>query len=219
MTMEGGMLEKRRGLLQHYRDTYKATFRFEAERNRLFQVLVIVLIVSTYIALNKEAANEFFSTIVPGSNNESARAAVRNLNLYNIFSIVSLLASLYLIVNLHHRFATIKRNYKYMAALESEIREELGVQPSAVAFSRESDFYTKNKLGFFLFAKLNYSIILVSFVILFLGVRVWVDWPATTWSAITDAQMALNDFIFVLDVSLGASLLVALVSYVVLSTF
>jgi hypothetical protein len=218
--MGDDMLEKQRGLLEHYRDTYDATFRFEQERNRLFQVLIVVLIASTYLAFDKDTANSFLAALAPGSAN--AQAEMKKLNLYNVFSVFSLLACLYLIVNLHHRFATIKRNYKYLAALEKEIRNELGIQPPAVAFSRESEFYTANKLGFFLFAKLNYSIILVSFVLLFLGVRIWGDWPET-WRAGIDfgtgigKQAALNDFIFVLDIGLGTSLLIALIAYIVLS--
>ena len=42
---------KQEGMLDHYQETYRVTHRFEYERNRLFVLFILVLIVAIYLAL------------------------------------------------------------------------------------------------------------------------------------------------------------------------
>ncbi len=211
---------KQEGMLDHYQETYRVTHRFEYERNRLFILFILVLIAATYLALNKELASQLaIDTIGPKS--DAAREAWAKVNFYRIFNVISIMAAFYIIVNLHHRFSTIKRNYSYLARLEQEIREELDIHPSKIAFSRESTFYDKNRSSLSTFVRISYSIILISFVLLFLGVRLWSDWPGWPGSRPTtepeQTQYLFDALLFVLDIGLGLPILIAVLAYVTLT--
>jgi hypothetical protein len=229
------MSAKQEGMIKHYEDTYTATYRYEYQRNRLFVLLILVLVAGTYLAFDKEVAQVGLTLLVSQlatANTDIAQSAIKKVNFYRIFSVISLLATFYLIVNLHHRLATIKRNYKYLGALEGEIRSELGIPPPAVFFTRESTFYHNNRSKFSWFARLSYGVVLIGLVVVFLGVRLSSDWPENwflnwpsswpadwfqKWRDITYRQVTYDQMLFVLDVLLGFPIVGALFAYVALS--
>ena len=210
---------KQEGMLDHYQETYKVTHRFEYERNRLFILFILVLIAAIYLALNKELAQVALDLIGPKS--DAAREALAKVNFYRIFNVISIMAAFYLIVNLHHRFSTIKRNYRYLGLLEAEIRDELQIPATRIAFTRESTFYTQNRSSLFKFVRISYSVILISFVALFLAIRLWSDWPG--WPAgrsldqLAQPQYAFDALLFALDIALGLPILIAVLAYVTLT--
>ena len=55
-------------MLDHYQETYRVTHRFEYERNRLFVLFILVLIVAIYLALNKEVAQVALDFFAPKSD-------------------------------------------------------------------------------------------------------------------------------------------------------
>ena len=127
-------------------------------------------------------------------------------------------------MNLHHRLATIKRNYRYLGALEGEIRDELGIGAAKVFITRESEFYRRNRPAFFGFARISYGVILFAFVCLFLGVRMWSDLPndwstewLQQWNNIAVRQNAYDQLLFCFDVILAGPILLALFAYVTLA--
>lgn len=137
---------KQEGMLDHYQETYRVTHRFEYERNRLFVLFILVLIVAIYLALNKEVAQVALDFFAPKS--DAARDALAKVNFYRIFNVISIMAAFYLVVNLHHRYSTIKRNYTYLAKLEHEIRDELQIEPPKIAFTRESRTARRSRNSF-----------------------------------------------------------------------
>ena len=221
------MSAKQAGMLSHYENTYAATLRYELQRNRLFVVLILVLMGSTYLALDKKFAEVALGFLIPSASPEFLKA-VADVNFLRVFSIASTLAVFYLIVNLHHRVATIKRNYKYLGALEEEIRQELALAPSAVFFTRESVFYQRNlaALGFFRFARISYGVVITSFICLFLVARISFDRPnswSTDWlwqwnnTAPANRQIAYDQLLFIFDIILTGPILLALLAYLILA--
>jgi len=86
-------------MINHYENTYAATHRYEIQRNRFFVILILVLIGSTYLAFDKEVARVAFTLIVtqfPAGSTDVVQAAIKRVNFYRIFSIVSTLAIFYL---------------------------------------------------------------------------------------------------------------------------
>ena len=230
------MSPKHEGMIKHYEDTYTATYRYEYQRNRLFVLLILVLVAATYLAFDKKVAQVGLTVLVsqlPTANTDIVQSAIQKVNFYRIFSVISILAIFYLIVNLHHRLATIKRNYSYLGQLEGEIRSELDISPPAVFFTRESTFYRNNRPKFFWFAHLSYGVVLIGLVVVFLGVRLWSDWPENwsanwptswppdwfqKWRDITlYRQVTYDQMLFVFDVLLAIPIIGALLAYVALS--
>jgi hypothetical protein len=219
------MSAKQDGMVRHYAETYDATYRYEYQRNRLFVTLILILIASTYLAFDKEIAQvtlTFLISQLPTASTEAVQNAIKKVNFYRVFSVVAILAVFYLIVNLHHRLATIKRNYRYLAKLEGELREELGIGEGKVFFTRESTFYRDNKPTFFWFARVSYSIILIAFVLLFLSVRLWSDrpekWPdnwVEQWANLSlYRQITYDQLLFVFDCVLALPIVLGLLAYV-----
>jgi hypothetical protein len=220
------MSAKQDGMVRHYAETYDATYRYEYQRNRLFVTLILILIASTYLAFDKEIAQvtlTFLISQLPTASTEAVQNAIKKVNFYRVFSVVAILAVFYLIVNLHHRLATIKRNYRYLAKLEGELREELGIGEGKVFFTRESTFYRDNKPTFFWFARVSYSIILIAFVLLFLSVRLWSDrpekWPdnwVEKWADLSlYRQITYDQLLFVFDCVLTLPIVLGLLAYIV----
>ncbi|HET7156737.1 MAG TPA: hypothetical protein VFI87_15345 [Hyphomicrobiaceae bacterium] len=210
---------KQEGMLDHYQETYRVTHRFEYERNRLFVLFILVLIVAIYLALNKEVAQVALDFFAPKS--DAAKDALAKVNFYRIFNVISIMAAFYIVVNLHHRYSTIKRNYNYLAKLEHEIREELQIKPPQIAFTRESTFYEQNRSSLSKFVRISYSIILISFVMLFLGIRLWSDWPGwpggRSTADLMQTHYAFDALLFGLDIALGLPILIAVLAYVTLT--
>jgi small-conductance mechanosensitive channel len=211
---------KQEGMLDHYQETYRVTHRYEYERNRLFILFILVLVAAIYLALNKELASQLAVDVI-GPKTDTAREAWAKVNFYRIFSVISIMAAFYLIVNLHHRFSTIKRNYSYLGQLEREIRQELQIHPPNIAFTRESTFYEQNRSSLSNFVRISYSIILIGFVLLFLVIRLWSDWPGwpgdRPMAELAQTQYPFEALLFGLDIALGLPILVAVLAYVTLT--
>ena len=207
-------------MLDHYQETYRVTHRFEYERNRLFVLFILVLIVAIYLALNKEVAQVALDFFAPKS--DAAKDALAKVNFYRIFNVISIMAAFYIVVNLHHRYSTIKRNYNYLAKLEHEYSARSSqIKPPQIAFTRESTFYEQNRSSLSKFVRISYSIILISFVMLFLGIRLWSDWPGwpggRSTADLMQTHYAFDALLFGLDIALGLPILIAVLAYVTLT--
>jgi hypothetical protein len=64
---------------------------------------------------------------------------------YNLIQTILMMIILYLMVILYHRTSFIRRCYAYLDAIEPELKSGLGLDPVAVAFTREGSFYHRYK--------------------------------------------------------------------------
>ena len=69
--------------------------------------------------------------------------------------------------------------------------------------------------------RISYSIILISFVMLFLGIRLWSDWPGwpggSSTADLMQTHYAFDALLFGLDIALGLPILIAVLAYVTLT--
>jgi hypothetical protein len=79
------------------------------------------------------------------------------------------------VVNLYHRSTYVLRNYRYLARLEVEIRGQLDLSPSSVAFTREGGFYWGDRTTTQNAVKWCYIVLVGSLLFAFLSQRTYQD--------------------------------------------
>jgi hypothetical protein len=95
---------------------------------------------------------------------------------FGILQAIFLFVIFYLTVNLYHRARYVLRNYAYLGRLEKEIRQQLALPVTYVAFTRESSFYWGSRDLFAGAVKYVYIILLSGLLVSFLVATVIGDW-------------------------------------------
>ncbi len=165
-------------LTEHYQNTYKLTYRFWNQRNRLFLYLISVTTVASILTYRPMDANpllvawigKLLGIATPEGLNELGRSFP-----FALLHLLLLIVVFYLMVNLCHRNLYILRNYRYLGALEAEIRQMGEFKPDSVAFTRESIFYWGSRPWILGSVKWAYVILLGSLIGMFLWGRFATD--------------------------------------------
>ncbi len=164
-------------LADHYQKTYELTSDLWKERNRIFLALIALIGGSTILTFNPGAANSLLvlwaakALGVP----EAKQVEFGKSFPFGLVQTVLLIAIFYLMVNLYHRSLYIIRNYRYLGALEDEIRTELGSASKSVAFTREGSFYWRSHQGLQSAVKWCFVILVGLLLLAFMGGRIYED--------------------------------------------
>ena len=112
---------------------------------------------SQQVVTRKDGRNSFFLTVlcyvvlkdgkstdcVPGSNGQPETQLDKFTKVFphDVFNVLVSAIVFYLMLNITNLTSTISRYYHYLSRLEQEVRRELSVGRSDVAFAREGKFY------------------------------------------------------------------------------
>ena len=168
-------MDKPELLVQHYQDTYQLTYQLWQQRNRLFLTLLGVVALASLLTYAPETNSILLSWIgkaVGITDHNKLTAGIP----FALMQAVVLAVVFYLMVNLFHRALYILRNYRYLGALESEIREALQLKEADHAFMRESRFYWFDRPWPLGTVKYVYVVFLGVLLVAFLGGRLYTDW-------------------------------------------
>lgn len=180
--------ERNEILAAHYQDTYELTYRFWAQRNRLFVSLLVLIGLAIVLTYRPNDANPIFIDFVAKCLAVSDTGHMSELQHSFPFAIlhdVLLMLIFFLTVNLFHRSLYVLRNFAYLGALERELRIALEIEPHDLAFSREGDFYWKDRPQMLATNKYVYVLLLGVLLIGFLGGRMYQDFHASNWLLLT----------------------------------
>lgn len=151
----------------HYQQTYDITLRHWNERNRLF-VGIVLMLGGSALLLVPDAAIQ--AVIIDGfisltKLSDAAADQIRARPPWPLFQTLSVVAIFYFTFNLYHRTAFVLRNYRYLDALERQIRELTGL--TGAAFTREGAFYQTDDSVFKRGAKWVYVLMLGLLLLMF----------------------------------------------------
>ncbi len=193
-------------IIEHYNKTYEVTLKFESQRNGIFVLVFLAIGVAMFLTTNErlfiQAIDVVFRVATPNGADPAggppalpALAAPTLYFLWIFLKEIGVLSITYLMINLHHRAATVRRNYLYINDLEGEIRDRLEVAPDSVAFTRESTYYRAHRPAIYTLIKWTYALVLLVMVLAFTGLRLSADAPVAfnpTWLPAPDRapQMA-----------------------------
>jgi hypothetical protein len=118
---------------------------------------------------------------------------------FGLLQSLLLVVVFYLVVNLYHRALYVLRNYRYLAALESEIRGQLGTPSESIAFTREGSFYWSDRAFLQSAVKWCYIVLVGCLLFAFLGGRIYEDFRARTLAlAVVDLAVSIATSLFFL---------------------
>ena len=167
-------MDKPELLVQHYQDTYQLTYQLWQQRNRLFLTLLGVVALASLLTYAPETNSILLSWIgkaVGITDHNKLTAGIP----FALMQAVVLAVVFYLMVNLFHRALYILRNYRYLGALEIEIRKALKLEEADHAFTRESKFYWSDRQWALGTVKYVYVIFLGLLLLAFFGGRLYTD--------------------------------------------
>jgi hypothetical protein len=165
------MADKIELLAEHYQKTYELTYRLWQQRNRAFLLLIVVIAggaVLTYRPTDVKPLLVAWVAKLLEIKDSRSLGDLENSSLFAFLQTILLVAIFYLMVNLFHRALYVLRNYAYLGAIEKEIRSGLSIPNEAVAFSRESTFYWKDRPWLLSSVKWFYVLILAAVLCIFL---------------------------------------------------
>ncbi len=170
-------------LIDHYQKTYELTYALWKGRNKTFLVLLAAVGIAalvTFPALGSRSVLFLYIGHSLGLEQNDV-TVLQNGFPFSLLQAIFLFVIFYLTVNLYHRARYVLRNYAYLSALESEIRQQLALPATTVAFTRESTFYWGNRDFFSGAVKFVYIALLSCLIVSFLVAIVIEDWSNNRW--------------------------------------
>jgi hypothetical protein len=165
-------------LADHYQKTSELTVELWKQRNQIFLILLAVIGAGTILTFSPTTTNPLLVRWIAKSLGVADRQDVQDLGNsfpFGLLQSLVLVVVFYLVVNLYHRSLYVLRNYRYLAALESEIRQHLAVDKRAIAFTREGAFYWNDRSPLQSAVKWCYIVLVGSLLFAFLGGRIFED--------------------------------------------
>jgi hypothetical protein len=187
-------------LVDHYQKTYELTFTLWADRNKTFLILLGLVGAApliTFPTLGTRSLVLLYLGHMLGLNEKDLRMLQDGLP-FGILQAIILFAVLYLTINLYHRDRYVLRNYAYLGALETEIRQTLALDAAAIAFTRESTFYWGQRDLLAGAVRYVYIVLLAGLLFSFLGALIVADWRSgNRVLSLVDIVFAAPTLIFV----------------------
>ena len=150
---------------------------------------------ATLLTFNVSQAQPLLVDVIAnvlGIDDAARRADLRTSFPYGLIQSILLMVVLYLMLILYHRTTLIIRNYQYLAALEAELREGLGLDPASLSFTREGTFYRRAPHILSKWIAVTYVLMLGVLLAAFLGMRVVTDIDSGQYAfAIVDVVIAV----------------------------
>jgi hypothetical protein len=171
-------------IAEHYQKTFEVTLATWDNRNQTFLILLATVGAATLLTFNAPQAQpllvDFVSKIL-SIEDATRKAELRTSFPYGLLQSIMLMAVMYLMLVLYHRTTFINRSYRYLEALEKEIRASLQLSPESVAFTREGVFYWKKRPVLSKAVGAAYVGTLGILLIAFLGMRIASDFLIGNW--------------------------------------
>ncbi len=185
-------------LVDHYENTYQLVLRFWDERNRLFLILLAIIVFGVLLTY---APNETFPLLaILMSKLIGIEGDMRSLQESLPFALVQsvlLLSIFYLMVNLFHRSVFVLNTYMYLGLLEKEIRSSLKSSDKSISFSRESSFYWRTRPKLLGSVKWFYIFLLGTLLTSFIVGKVVLDFSSQIYSLVAvDLLVGIPTLIF-----------------------
>ncbi|EOC1344329.1 hypothetical protein ACI09M_003751 [Cronobacter dublinensis] len=187
-------------LVEHYHKTYDLTFSVWESRNQSLLILLAVVGFSTLLTFNVSETQPLLVDVIAklcGITSDERIAELKKSFPYGIIQSIFIIIVFYLTINLYHKTSFIRRSYKYLGGVESDIRTALNLPTGSVSFTREGDFYNNHRTFSSFMTGLSYVLILGVLLCSFLGMRLLNDWHAQDCLIlITDGCLALGILYF-----------------------
>jgi hypothetical protein len=148
------MSDKVELIAEHYQKTFEVTLSTWESRNQTFLVLLATVGAATLLTFNVQEAQPLLVDLVSKflSIEEATRKAeLRTSFPYGLLQSVLLMVVMYLMLVLYHRTTFINRSYRYLEALEIEIRAGLSLSsesvgsPVRVAFTGKRGLFCRRR--------------------------------------------------------------------------
>jgi len=189
-------------LADHYQKTYELTFELWKQRNQTFLTLLGVIGGATLLTFSPAQTEPLLVLWLAKGLGVTEKQGIRDLGAgfpFGLLQSLLLVVVFYLMVNLYHRSLYVLRNYKYLAHLEQEIRNALGLLPDANAFTREGRFYWSDRAFLQGIVKWCYIGLVGCLLFAFLGGRTIEDFRTRTLLlACVDLAISLPTAVFFL---------------------
>ena len=136
--------EKAELIAEHYQKTFELTLENWKERNRLFVFLVLTSGIGLLLLLQVPEASsllvDFIVKLLEITDKERIKQLHESFPIDVILSITFVIV-FYLMQKLYSTNLAVSRNYRYLNAVEHEIRNTLGMPEKSISFTREGSFY------------------------------------------------------------------------------
>lgn len=196
------MKEKAEILAEHYQKTYELTLELWKQRNQTFLILLAVIGASTLLTFSGAQTNPLLVRWLANALGITGSQELQELGKsfpFGLLQSLLLVVVFYLVVNLYHRALYILRNYRYLAGLEKEIREQLEASPESIAFTREGNFYWTDRASLQSAVKWCYIVLIGCLLFAFLGARIYEDFRARTLAlAVAELVVSMATSLFFL---------------------
>jgi hypothetical protein len=205
------MKDKAEILAEHYQKTYELTFELWKQRNQTFLILLGVIGAATLLTFSPAQTNPLLALWIAKALGVTGDQNIQDLGRsfpFGLLQSLLLVVVFYLVVNLYHRALYVLRNYRYLAALEQEIREQLGAPADSKAFTREGSFYWSDRAFLQSAVKWCYILLVGCLLLAFLGGRVYQDFKTSpiSWTLVDLAISAATGMFFVAYARSSASM-------------
>lgn len=177
------MKENSELLADHYQKTYELTFELWKQRNQTFLILLGVIGGATLLTFSPAQTEPLLVLWIAKALGVTEQQEIRKLGSglpFGLLQSLLLVVVFYLMVNLYHRSLYVLRNYRYLAQLEQEIRDNLGLPSESVAFTREGSFYWSDRAPFQSAVKWCYIALVACLLFAFLGGKILQDFRTRT---------------------------------------
>jgi small-conductance mechanosensitive channel len=196
------MKDKAGILADHYQKTYELTFELWKLRSQTFLILLAVIATGTLLTFSPTETNPLLVLWIAKILEVKTDPGIQELSRsfpFGLLQTLLLVVVFYLVVTLYHRSLYVLRNYRYLAALERDIREQLEAPPQSVAFTREGSFYWSDHAFLQGAVKWCYIVLVGGLLFAFLGARIYQDFKTRTLTlAAVELVIALATSLFFL---------------------
>lgn len=196
---EGRMREGTELIAEHYQKTYELTLAMWEQRNRTFLLLLVAVGAATLLTFDVSEAQPLLADLIAktfGVEDAARRARLHESFPYGVIQSILLMVVLYLMVILYHRTAFIVRSYRYLEAVENDIRAGLPAGQALVSFTREGAFYKGSRPALSRLAGAAYIVMLGLLLAAFLGKRIYTDLKEAGALAAADIFLAIPTLLF-----------------------
>jgi hypothetical protein len=189
-------------LAEHYQKTYELTYELWKQRNQTFLILLAVIGAATLLTFSATQTNPLLVRWIAKVLDVKDKQEIQELAgsfPFGLLQSLLLVVVFYLVVNLYHRALYVLRNYRYLAALEQEIRGHLEAPPKSIAFTREGSFYWSDRTFLQSAVKWCYIVLVGCLLFAFLGGRIYEDFTTrTVVLAVVDLMISIATSLFFL---------------------
>jgi tetrahydromethanopterin S-methyltransferase subunit G len=200
-------------LVEHYQDTAELVSRAWERRNRQFIILVCVLAAAGLVAFARQLIAPALEAAILGqlpALDEAAKGRLRAFLPLGSDLLLGLLVVtvFYLMASLCHRTGMIINHYQYLSMMEDEIRQQLKIDKSSIAFTREGPFYAATGSKLTRLIGFCYRAVLGLLLVFFFATRLFFDFPSD-WvplrvpgreDAVEWYGWLIGNFLFVVDI-------------------